>query len=1017
MRKKTFSWCAFLLLVALVFPCIFAVIFSWFNWATSHASIAAFPSQSTPQAATLLINEYLADPPAGSAGDANGDGVTSSTQDEFVEIVNYGLLPINIGGFTLSDASQVRFTFPTGKIVPAGEAAVVFGGGHPSGAFGNAMMNGLVFASSGLSLNNGGDTLIIKDASGMLVDSRTYPSADGSANQSITRSPDVSGNFVRHATATGSGMALYSPGTRVNGTTFSDGPRITRLSPDQILQSNSPFALAVQGNNFSIGALVYVDFIALPTTFNSSANLTATVPVSIASTAGKHFVEVVNQDGNHSNGAFLNIISPPPELFSITPRLVEIGIGSFTLIVQGNHFTPLSKVLIEGSLMTTFFSGTRQLFVTVPASFTNTVGVRRVQVRNDDGNLSAELSFEVIAKNPRIISLNPLQTIAGSPAFTLTVNGANFTSGAVVSFQQTLLDTKFLSASVLLAEVPAALIADIGLKSVVVQSGGGALSNESPFRVSAAAPLLNSIAPNAAIEGSPEQALVISGTGFKRGAVVRALGTSQITSLDTTFISAEQLAAKLPASLLQTATNLALQVENPDFGLSIEIVFKVFIKDPLVINEYLADPPDGLAGDANGDGARSSSQDEFIEIVNRTDVAKDLSGYALADADGVRHVFASATIIPPFEAAVVFGGGNPQGRFGNAMENGLVFTASTGGLSLNNGGDTIKLIDPAGNLVQEIKFGVPEGNASQSINRNPDIDGAVFSNHQRVTGFDKLFSPGAKATGEAFTIKPVITALSPTSVQARSADFSLLLSGENFQPGALVIVKQNFLPALYHSESELEVRFNDELLLDGGTFDIQVQNPKGEISGKAKFVIRDDPPQLHSITPSQTGTGAQNLEITIQGDRLQRGAAVMIANEKVETRFIQTRATAALVAIAPEKFFTVARDLEIRVLNADGNLSNLITLRVENGPLITRVSRTKFKAGQGTIEITFSGVAFRPDIVLFVGNEAVQTTFLNETSFAARLPAAMTEKSGQLMLQARHPDGGRSNRLTIKIVE
>ncbi|HEU4388260.1 MAG TPA: lamin tail domain-containing protein, partial [Blastocatellia bacterium] len=99
------------------------------------------PLQSVP----IVINEFLADPPTGSAGDANGDGVTNATQDEFVELVNAGSTPLAVGGFTISDATSVRFTFPSGKVIPPGEAAVVFGGGTPTGAFGNASANGLVF--------------------------------------------------------------------------------------------------------------------------------------------------------------------------------------------------------------------------------------------------------------------------------------------------------------------------------------------------------------------------------------------------------------------------------------------------------------------------------------------------------------------------------------------------------------------------------------------------------------------------------------------------------------------------------------------------------------------------------------------------------------------------------------------------------------------------------------------------------------------------------------------------------
>ncbi|HEY7547018.1 MAG TPA: lamin tail domain-containing protein, partial [Blastocatellia bacterium] len=163
----------------------------WFAFAPSSTKSNPEPLASiTPQAATLIINEYLADPPPAPNGDANGDGVFNTTQDEFVELVNTGSVPLNISGFTISDALQVRYTIPSGKIIPSGEAAVIFGGGTPMGSFGNAGANLLVFAvgGAGLSLNNtGGDTITVKDSMGNIVDSLTYTSTEGNADQSITR--------------------------------------------------------------------------------------------------------------------------------------------------------------------------------------------------------------------------------------------------------------------------------------------------------------------------------------------------------------------------------------------------------------------------------------------------------------------------------------------------------------------------------------------------------------------------------------------------------------------------------------------------------------------------------------------------------------------------------------------------------------------------------------------------------------------------------------------------------------
>jgi len=168
----------------------------------------------------VLISEIHADPEGTILGDANGDGVRNATSDEFIEIVNTAFTPLDVSGYTLSDAVQVRFTFPAGSVIPPREAAVVFGGGTPIGAFGNAMANGLVFTSGGLSLNNTAETVTLKDAVGNIVQSVSY-GGEANADQALVRVPDYSNApFVKHMLAAGSGGLRYSPGTRIGGNAF-----------------------------------------------------------------------------------------------------------------------------------------------------------------------------------------------------------------------------------------------------------------------------------------------------------------------------------------------------------------------------------------------------------------------------------------------------------------------------------------------------------------------------------------------------------------------------------------------------------------------------------------------------------------------------------------------------------------------------------------------------------------------------------------------------------------------------
>lgn len=156
----------------------------------------------------------------------------------------------------------------------------------------------------------------------------------------------------------------------------------------------------------------------------------------------------------------------------------------------------------------------------------------------------------------------------------------------------------------------------------------------------------------------------------------------------------------------------------------------------IVINEILADPPSGLVGDANGDGVASISQDEFVELLNTGNNAVNLSGWFLNDALNPRHVFPAATIVPPYEFLVVFGGGTPSLSGINTQ------VASTGALSLNNAGDTVTLYEDAGTAVSQVIYG-SEGAQDQSLVRFPEGVGSEFILHTSIEESQgKRFSPG-----------------------------------------------------------------------------------------------------------------------------------------------------------------------------------------------------------------------------------------------------------------------------------
>ncbi|HWO18640.1 MAG TPA: lamin tail domain-containing protein [Kofleriaceae bacterium] len=165
---------------------------------TSDGTFAITPAGGTAQ---VVVNEILANEPG------------SNTAGEAIEIVNIGTAAADLGGWTLSDATQARHTFAAGTTLQPGKALVVFGG---ASAIPSGLTNAIAASTGSLNLSNSGDTVTLKSAAGAVKDSFAYSSTlSGTDGVSMNRSPDGSaGGFVLH---TAISSLATSPGTRASG--------------------------------------------------------------------------------------------------------------------------------------------------------------------------------------------------------------------------------------------------------------------------------------------------------------------------------------------------------------------------------------------------------------------------------------------------------------------------------------------------------------------------------------------------------------------------------------------------------------------------------------------------------------------------------------------------------------------------------------------------------------------------------------------------------------------------------
>ena len=103
---------------------------------------------------------------------------------------------------------------------------------------------------------------------------------------------------------------------------------------------------------------------------------------------------------------------------------------------------------------------------------------------NPDGGVSNAMNFDGKgSRPPTVTGLSPSVATAGGAAFTLTVTGTNFVSGAKVRWNGSDRMTTFGSATQLQASILAADIAATGTIPVTVLNPDGGVSNTMSFEV------------------------------------------------------------------------------------------------------------------------------------------------------------------------------------------------------------------------------------------------------------------------------------------------------------------------------------------------------------------------------------------------------------------------------------------------------------------------------------------------------------------------------------------------------
>ncbi|MFN8506419.1 MAG: hypothetical protein U0547_02480 [Dehalococcoidia bacterium] len=387
----------------------------------------------------------------------------------------------------------------------------------------------------------------------------------GTANVSVTNP------------APGGGTSLtlpFSIGSAPNGQ-----PSLGSISPSAGNVGGTGFTLTVNGSSFTASSVVRWNGSDRTTTFVSATQLTAAIPASDLAATGSASITVSTPapGGGTSNAASFAINNPAPAVTGLNPSSAPAASGTFTLTVNGTGFVNGSKVRWNGNDRTTFFTSATQLTATIDAADVANAGTAAVTVFNlaPGGGTSPASTFTITNAAPGTPSLSPNNVVAGSAAFTLTVDGTGFTSASKVRWNGQDRPTVFESATRLTADITAADISAAGTANVVVftPAPGGGTSPAAVFTIANPLPAVSALSPTSTAANGAAFTLTVTGSNFVRASIVRWNGLDR----PTTFVNSGQLTAAITAADILAEGTADVTVFNaaPGGGISASQTFTI----------------------------------------------------------------------------------------------------------------------------------------------------------------------------------------------------------------------------------------------------------------------------------------------------------------------------------------------------------------------------------------------------------------------------------------------------------
>jgi hypothetical protein len=328
----------------------------------------------------------------------------------------------------------------------------------------------------------------------------------------------------------------------------------------------------------------------------------------------------------------------------------------------------------------------------------------------------------------------------------------------------------------------------------------------------------------------------------------------------------------------------------------------------------------------NGSVVQVNGSSRSTTFVSSTQLTAAIPAGDIASAGSI-----SITVVTPAP------GGGTSGALALAINNPSPSLSSISPASISAGSGAFTLTVNGSSFVNGSVVRVNGSSRTTTFVSNTQLTAAVSASDIASAGSISITvvnsAPGG-GTSVALTLTitnplPTLSSISPASVSAGSAAFTLTLTGSGFISGSVVHVNGASRTTTFVSSSQLTAQISASDVATGTNLSITVFNPApgGGTSGARTLAVLNPVPSISSISPSVALALGSSFTLTVHGSGFVGGSVVQVNGSQRPTTFVS--ATQLTAQISNNDILSVGTRT-ITVFNATpgGGTSNSATLTV-----------------------------------------------------------------------------------------